>query len=258
MARDWLAKNNLGNRRVRKSDVLAIAKMIADGKWETTHQGIGFYDDGTLADGQHRLAAIAEADIPVWCYVTTGMPRKANHAIDRGITRTQLDSLHFLGMSADQKKVAICQCMIYQYQAERMGREGWSPAKTTSERFSVFYERFSDAIAYAMGFGASSRFPAPAPAAVATAWFTQDRERLGEFMLILDEGKVFSSADGAAIKIRDYLKDRKYGFGTTARNDLFLRCCSALRYFLAGKNLTRLYATSEHAFKFADAVGEVA
>ncbi len=257
MAKEWLSNNNNGNRNIRKADVSAIVRMIEAGKWETTHQGIGFYEDGTLADGQHRLTAIATANIPVWCYVTTGMPRKANHAIDRGIKRTQLDSLHFLGMKADQKRVAICQCLIYQYHAERAGRERWSPASCTSEQFSEFYERFSEAISYVVGFGSASRFPAPAPAAVASAWFTEDQSRLGEFMNILEHGEVSSEADRAAIKIRDYLKDKKYGFGTTARNELFLRCCSALRYFIAGKNLTRLYATPDHAFSFAEKIGEV-
>jgi hypothetical protein len=109
-----------------------------------------------------------------------------------------------------------------------------------------------------MGFASGSKYPAPAPASVATAWFTEDRDRLGEFMLVLDSGETFGEGDRAALTIRDYLMSRRYGFGTTARNELFLRCCSSLRYFLAGRNLRKLYATPDNAFPFADSVGEVA
>ncbi len=252
MASAWLAKNNEGNRSVRQGDVNLLASEISSGGYEPTHQGIGFYDDGTLADGQHRLHAIVKAGVGIWINVTTGLRRVANHKIDRGIGRTAKDSLHFLGIKSDQKRVAICTAMIYQFETEVAGRLGWHPSKIPSERYADLYSRFSPAIEFVMSFSSAARVPAPAAAAVATAWFTEDRERLGEFMLVLDTGEMFSDRDRACLRIRDYLRDKKYGQGTTARNELFLRCCSALRYFLEGKNLSKLYATPDHAFKFAE------
>lgn len=252
MASNWLANNNEGNRSVRQGEVNLFASEIASGGYEPTHQGIGFYGDATLADGQHRLLGIVKAGIGIWINVTTGLKRRANHKIDNGIPRTPKDALHFMGVKTDQKRVAICTAMIYQHDAEMAGREGWSPAKIPSERYADFYRRFSPAIEFVLSFSSASRIPAPANAAVATAWFTQDRERLGEFMLVLDTGEMFSDRDRACLRIRDYLRDKKYGQGTTARNELFLRCCSALRYFIDGKNLQRLYATADNAFKFAE------
>jgi hypothetical protein len=252
MAKNWIAKNNEGNRRVRSTDVEILAGEIAGGGYEPTHQGIAFYEDGSLADGQHRLHAIVKANVGVWINVTTGLSRVANHKIDKGIVRTALDSLHFMGIKSDQKRVAICTSMIYQYESEVAGRTGWSPTKIPSEKYAAYYQRFRDAIEFVLSFSCAARIPAPAAAAVATAWFTQDRDRLGEFMLVLDTGEMFSDKDRACLRIRDYIRDRKYGQGTTARNDLFLRCCSALRYFIDGKSLSKLYATADHAFKFAE------
>lgn len=254
-AAEWLSKNNAGNRGIRRGLVDDLRQIILDGKWETTHQGIAFYEDGSLADGQHRLSAIVAADVGVWVSVTTGLQRIANHAIDRGIARTQLDSVNFLGMKSDRRRVAICQCMIYQYETELSGCASWRIERIRSERFASFYERFQDAIEFAIGFG--GKYPAPVPAAAATAWFTEDISRLSEFLLILESGETFGDGDRAALRMRDHLKDRKYGFGQSARNDLFLRCCSALRYFLERRSLSKLYATPENAFKFADVVGEV-
>jgi hypothetical protein len=258
MASAWLAKNNEGNRSVRQADVNLLASEILSGGYEPTHQGIGFYDDGTLADGQHRLHAIVKSDTAIWINVSTGLKRKANYGIDVGTRRTPRDCLHFLAIKSDQKRVAICTAMIYQFDTEMAGRIGWSPSKIPSERYAGFYQRFSSAIEFVMSFSSAARVPAPAAAAVATAWFTEDRERLGEFMLVLDTGEMFSDRDRACLRIRDYLREKRYGQGTTARNELFLRCCSALRYFIDGRSLSKLYATPDHAFKFASIVGEVA
>lgn len=257
MAAGWLADNNEGNRNVRRGEVELLKRQMLDGGYEPTHQGIGFYEDGTIADGQHRLIAISESGVGVWINVTTGLSRSAVHKIDRGIGRTSLDSLHFLGMRSDNKRVAVCQCMIYQLRAEQTGRERWEIEKATSEEFARYYQAFSDAIEFAMDFGVGSRYPAPLKAAVATAWYSEDRQRLGEFMMVIDSGEMFGDEDRAAIRLRDYLKDKRYGQGSTARNDLFLRCCGALRYFLAGKNLSKLYATTDHVFKFASFIEEV-
>lgn len=257
MASGWIASNNDGNRKVRRDDVELLKRQIVEGEYEPTHQGIGFYEDGNLADGQHRLIAIVESGVGIWINVTTGLKRSAVHKIDRGIGRTALDSLHFLGMKSDNRRVAVCQGMIYQLVAERQGRDRWEIQKTTSKDFADYYAKFADAIAFTMEFGTASKYPAPLKSAVATAWFSENRQRLGEFMMVLDCGEMFSDDDRAAIRLRDYLRDKKYGNGGTARNDLFLRCCGALRYFLARRNLTKLYATPDHAFKFAAYVGEV-
>lgn len=257
MARDWLDNNNDGNRKVRDGEVELLRRQIVDGGYEPTHQGIGFYADGTLADGQHRLLAVVAAGVGIWIYVTTGLGKRAAHKVDKGIGRTSLDSLHFLGMKSDNKRVAVCQCMIYQLRSERLGRERWEIEKSTSEEFAAYYGAFSEAIEFAMNFGAAAKYPAPFKASVATAWFSEDRQRLGEFMMVMDTGEMFSDEDRAALRLRDYLRDKKYGQGSTARNDLFLRCCGALRYFIAGRSLSKLYATPDHVFKFASYVEEV-
>lgn len=257
MARNWLENNNQGNRNVRWGDVDLLRRQIEGGTYEPTHQGIGFYEDGTLADGQHRLHAIVKANVGVWILVTTGLRRSTVHKVDKGIGRTSLDSLHFFGMKADSRRVAVCQCMVYQLDAEKAGRERWDISKVTSEEFTSHFRRFSEAIEFSVAYGASAKYPAPLKAAVATAWYSEDRQRLAEFMLVIDTGEMFSDDDRAAIRLRDYLRDKRYGQGSTARNDLFLRCCGALRYFIARKPLSKLYATPEHVFKFATYVGEV-
>lgn len=42
--------------------VKGFAEAMSRGEWMVTHQGIAFSSAGVLVDGQHRLAAVIEAE----------------------------------------------------------------------------------------------------------------------------------------------------------------------------------------------------
>jgi hypothetical protein len=71
-ARALLGSN--GNRPLRKTRVLAFVEVLKRGHWRLSHQGIAIAADGRVLDGQHRLAAIAEADVTVQMCVTYDVP----------------------------------------------------------------------------------------------------------------------------------------------------------------------------------------
>ena len=73
MAREWLKKNMHNNRPVLKATVHNYARQMRCGTWNLTHQGIAFDQNGELVDGQHRLSAIIEANVPVKMNVTYGL-----------------------------------------------------------------------------------------------------------------------------------------------------------------------------------------
>lgn len=246
MALEWLAHNE-NNRSLRKADVEYLKECILAGQWHVTHQGLAFWDDGELADGQHRLHAIMEAGVGVWVNVTRGMQRAAEEAIDRGIPRSNKDHLHFAGIKSDTRRVAACVCMINQYRVERSeNATRWSKRRMRPDEFAQFYAAFSEAIEFA--YESNKQLHACVVAAIASAWFTANRDRLAQFRSLLASGAATDAGDLAAIKLRDFLLKKQYGQGESARNDLFLKACSALRAFLDGRPLSKLYATNDHAF----------
>jgi len=246
MALEWLSHNE-NNRNLRTADVQYLRDCILSGSWRVTHQGIAFYEDGTLADGQHRLNAIMEAGIGVWVNVTRGMPLANADAIDRGIPRNNKDHLHFRGVKSDTRRVAACVCMINQYFVERSeNATRWSKRRLRPDEFAKFYDAFSDAIEF--GYQSHRQLHACVVAAVASAWFTADRDRLAQFCSLLASGAATDAGDHAAIRLRDFLLKKQYGQGEAARNDLFLKACSALRAFMDGRPVSKLYATNDHAF----------
>ena len=72
LAREWLGFNT-HNRNMRARTVLAYAADMASGDWRWTGDSVKFATDGTLLDGQHRLAAIAEAGCTITTLIVRGL-----------------------------------------------------------------------------------------------------------------------------------------------------------------------------------------
>lgn len=107
------------NRPLRAGFVNQLARKIRNGLWQHTHQGIAFYKDGHLADGQHRLSAIVMANRTVTVNVTFGLDREVGATIDIGKKRTSGDVLAMSG-HADGNTLAAAVRAIALYQ------EGWT------------------------------------------------------------------------------------------------------------------------------------
>lgn len=99
-AGEWLANNNSHNRPLRAEAVEALARDMKRGAWCPNHQGLAFGLNGTLKDGQHRLAACVLSKTAFWSLVASGVPdlvegvdARVLDTIDRGATRSIADLL---------------------------------------------------------------------------------------------------------------------------------------------------------------------
>ena len=95
-AAEWLEANS-ANRPISRSVVRAFAEAMQRGEWVVTHQGIAFDVEGVLIDGQHRLAAIVEADVPVDLTVFSEVADGTFDVLDTGKRRNAADVLAIEG-----------------------------------------------------------------------------------------------------------------------------------------------------------------
>jgi hypothetical protein len=95
-AAELLAANTT-NRPLSRATVRTFADAMRRGEWLVTHQGIAFDVNGTLVDGQHRLAAVIEADRPVELTVFTEVADGTFDVLDIGKRRTAADVLAIEG-----------------------------------------------------------------------------------------------------------------------------------------------------------------
>ena len=90
-------RHNSRNRPLSKRIVGEYAEAMRRGEWQSTHQGIAFDVTGGLIDGQHRLAAIVEAGVPVELLVFTDAPAESFDVVDTGKRRRAADVLAIEG-----------------------------------------------------------------------------------------------------------------------------------------------------------------
>ena len=95
-AEKWL-KNNTWNRRLERRRVDRLVRELKAGNWRLNGDAIRFYDDGTIADGQHRLTAVFESGVSIDSLIVRHLPREVMPTIDRGRTRQTTDVLKMAG-----------------------------------------------------------------------------------------------------------------------------------------------------------------
>lgn len=247
LAKKWLEETNTNNRRIASMKVMAMAAAIERGEWHLTHQGIAFYEDDSLADGQHRLSAIVKADKPVRCMVTYGLPKQAHAGIDEGkIGRNLQDRMTFLGRNLQRLELAIYRNLWSELRRQKLGLECWDEHHPQSdlEAFAAMQSQYAEAVQFVMS------VPVPANkvrhgclfASVAAAYFTEDHDRLKEFLQVVASGIARDEADSAAIRVRDYFMTSTLSRSTPARFDAYCKCCAGVSSFVRHRGLSKLYA----------------
>jgi hypothetical protein len=109
---------NTRNRPLSKPVVKAFAEAMRRGDWMVTHQGIAFDINGVLIDGQHRLAAIVEADVPVAVTVFTEVPEGTFDVLDTGKRRKAADVLAMDGEKSTTMLAAMIRA-VWLYETRR-------------------------------------------------------------------------------------------------------------------------------------------
>ena len=114
---------NTSNRPLSKSTVQGFAEAMRRGDWLVTHQGIAFDSNGVLVDGQHRLAAVVEADLPVEMTVFTEVEPDTFDVLDTGKRRNAADVLAIEGEKSTATLAAMVRT-VWQY--ENRSEASWS------------------------------------------------------------------------------------------------------------------------------------
>ena len=77
-----LLECNTLNRPLNELHVKRIANQIISGKWQFNGDSIKLSDDNQVLDGQHRLWAVVEAQLPIQTVIVKGIKREAFSTID--------------------------------------------------------------------------------------------------------------------------------------------------------------------------------
>lgn len=95
-AQEMLAFNR-HNRSLRHRQVKTMAADMAAGNWRMNGETVKFAKDGTLLDGQHRLAAVVESCVTIEMMVVANLELSDQETMDTGRKRTLSDVLSLRG-----------------------------------------------------------------------------------------------------------------------------------------------------------------
>lgn len=155
MAEAWLGRNTK-NRALRQRVVERYARDISAGEWKYTGETVKFSESGRLLDGQHRLAAIIKADMPIELEVVRELDEDAQDFMDTGVKRTASDMLaingyKYVNMVAAAARIALGVEAGYaepsNYQATHSEVRDWvdqNPEITESCEIAHMYARRAD------------------------------------------------------------------------------------------------------------------
>lgn len=237
---------NTSNRALRDGVVESYAADMRAGRWTECPMPIVFYEDGDLADGQHRLFAVIESDTTQTFSVYRGLPRSAGLNIDMGLNRSLVDNARISGkglpgLSAEMVAVA------------RACEAGQPPGPRLSNAAKMeIVAAHHEAVTWAVANGPRCKGirNAIVLAAVARAWYhEEDHGRLRRFCDVLGTGMADGEAESAAVALRNYMLLRSTITTTTGMwTDTFRKVQNAIYYFMRTKKLSVIKAVGEEVY----------
>jgi len=234
---------NHNNRRLREGVAEQYAADMRAGKWTVCTAPIAFYDDGDLADGQHRLWAIVESDFSTTFTIMRGLPRQAGLNIDTGAPRTLVDNAKISGMNDDLSNELLGVVRAFATGDRTTGR------LSNSQRLDLI-AKHGDEARWAIAHGTRGRnlHNVCVTAAIARAYvYEGNHERLAEFGQVLSTGYGNGEGDTAAITLRNKLIETS-GVPTKAWGETFLKVQNCIYYFMRHRKLTVLKSVKDEQY----------
>lgn len=246
-----IARTAAPNRHTVPIRVKLIEEIIEDGNWVMTHQGIAFgageYEN-RLVDGLHRITAIGNCTRTVPVMATWGLPMSALKGVDLGKPRTVADIVNVtekVPYRVTKVMEAVARSMVQDFTGSAQDRV------SAANLQSVILQHIEALEFTRVNSGGSILACVQGP--VARAWYTEDVERLAEFLKIVKAGTSTRPEDQAAAKLALHLARVRGSLSSTERSQIYRKTESALRNFLRGREIVQLSEVKTEQFPIPDA-----
>lgn len=240
IAESFLEKNTK-NRKIDWNVVHSYAEMMRRGEWQLMPEGISFYEDGSMRNGQHRCRAVIESGMTVRMDVAYGVPNESV-ICDNQKPRSLQNYCQLSGYSAalSTKAISTLVTTLFYQRAGRM-----KIGEATKLKFIRDEAEYLEK-AYHMFCAGSRRIAnrAPVSAAIYCALRCGVSESvIKRFIEVAESGFQQGEHESAAIVLRNKIMKlgRGYGGGRAIAEDIFSTTLKAIRDFELSKPRTRDY-----------------
>lgn len=195
IAGDWLGANTK-NRRLVDKRVKRLASAIRNGEWQPFNgETIKFSKHGRLIDGQHRLAAVILADMPIKTLVARNIDEEAFRTIDSGVKRSSSDTLYLLG---EESETQLARTLNALYRWNQYKRFNYGDGATTTEMLEVLDQHPTLRLSIPVGFAVHKKVsgaPISLIACLHHVFSSINAEDAKEFFSKLEEGTDLKATD---------------------------------------------------------------
>lgn len=243
--------NNYNREAISEKDVSRYMMSIKMGAWDidSIDNYIAFYENGQLANGQHRLWAIVKSGVAVPMWVYYGI--KLGTVFDRGHNRTVEDQAQIDGLNMKRSHSACIRFILnmygFPYPDDSMIRE--------------YYLKYAEKLDRAMKIcdkkSVNGKYILKNSTSYAAIFFALlngiSEEVLEEFVTIACTLRYDSEKKSSALLVFQYNTDEKskrrvVNNGWTDKRRYFSIICQAIRDFNQGKPRKRMYQPIECDF----------
>jgi hypothetical protein len=254
LAEKYLNRNT-SNRPLRTGHAEQMQADMEAGNWTYCNTSIAFYEDGSLADGQHRLWAIVNSGIARRFRIVRDLPRAQAANIDTNVPRTAVDVARIHGIDPEVSNAIA---------AIARGIEEGQPSQKLLRKRTITESLVIIAKHRAAAHWVSKNIPpargmhnAAVLSAIGRAYYVEkEKERLAFFGKVLAKGFVETNDDTAAVALRNYLlnKLQKKMTPSDSQNwrDTFLKTQNAIFNFMRHKPLTIIKPVADESYPLAE------
>lgn len=226
-------ETNTANRSLRPMHVAALARDMMQGRFVQNGDPIRIFEDGTLADGQHRLSALIKAGVALPFVVVSGLPREATQTIDGGMKRTHGDRLAIAGAKNAKNISAALSVMAI------LAHNTYRAKMTAPEMFAAFarHQDVEDAAAITKGTGLG--LDSIMAAFYYIGYYVGHGAAADDFLRVIKTGVCASDTDPAFVA-REKIIRAKSGIARMHRDGLIAILCAAWAAKTDGRQVKRL------------------
>ena len=239
MAVEWLEKNIDNNRTIRQSIVSKYARDMRNGDWKLTHQGIAFNSIGELVDGQHRLWAVVEANVPVKMYVATGLDIGTEKLVDSGLARTMVDQLKFVNDDLVYRTTVVLAMIRNLHIIKLNYPTRYKFSSTEMESFIDNHYNLCNWVYLNTNEARNMRVAGVQVALVSAMANGIDIDDLVKFEQCCSKGTIYDGEYNhtAAIRFRNWLDSEKRKSGIDMTRTIIQKCENAIRCYVENKSI---------------------
>lgn len=242
VARKYLERN-VNNRNVNKERVSIYARDILAGNW-TPGSSIGFFENGDLADGQHRLLAVVEANTPAMFVVIRNLPYESKLNHNGGMVQTAANSIKMYSGKDDAYGIRVPQCSAFVRTLAEIEVSQKACLMSPSELI-VKMDLVADALSFISPYVRKKRKGISASAvwaAIIPAVYVVDKSKLATFCEVFTGGRnAVDACESMVMRFATVMITSNH-IGFASRLEVFMKTQRCIKAFMEGQSLTRFHA----------------